>query len=289
MDWTSSFSKAINFIENNLLDDIGVNDIAKEVNISPFYFQKGFQTFLGYSISEYIRFRRLYLAAVEIRDQNASITDTAFKYGYETVESFTKAFSRFHGCNPSVVRKTKSAIKVFLPLKIKISIIGGNDMDVKIEKQDSFKIIGFSKRIKMDHGFEECPKLWDEIMSKYFTKLNDGSEISQAIMENCIGEYAVCIDNPEQQSFVYVVGGLFRGTTVPEGMEVYDIPACQWAKFPCFGPMPDAIQNTTTKIMKEWLPNSQYTCDGSIYIEWYSKGENKDSSDYESAVWIPVN
>ena len=129
MEWLSCLKNAVNFIEENLENDIDVVAVAKTVFVSPFYLQKGFRIVTGYSIGEYIRYRRLYKAALDIADSGEKIIDVALRYGYDTPEGFTKAFSRFHGNTPAAIRKNRALIKPFLPLNIKIEITGGNKMD----------------------------------------------------------------------------------------------------------------------------------------------------------------
>ena len=107
MEWIQSISEAINYIEENLTEELSVEQIAKEVHISPFYFQKGFSMLCGYTVSEYIRLRRLALAGSELISTDRKIIDIALKYGYDSPDSFTKAFTRFHGVTPTTVRKTE--------------------------------------------------------------------------------------------------------------------------------------------------------------------------------------
>ena len=121
MEWLTCVRTAIDYIEKHLTDDISVQDVADQVYFSPFFLQKGFSLLTGYGIGEYIRNRRLYLAAVDLRETDDKVIDIAFRYGYETPESFTKAFSRFHGRAPSQVRGG-AAINTFLPLTIKLSV-----------------------------------------------------------------------------------------------------------------------------------------------------------------------
>ena len=128
MEWLTCIRKAIDYMEEHLEDNISAQDVAGQVFMSSFFFQKGFSLMTGYGLSEYIRNRRLYKAALDLQKTDEKIIDIAFRYCYETPESFTKAFSRFHGVSPSQVREG-APIKPFLPLKIEISIHGGNKMD----------------------------------------------------------------------------------------------------------------------------------------------------------------
>ncbi len=121
MEWTEAISEAVRYIESHLTEDITMYDVAEHVNISPFYFHKGFSILCGYTITEYIRNRRLALAGEELLTTGISVTDLAMKYGYDSPDSFTKAFSRFHGYPPLTVRKNKTMCKAFAPLQLTIS------------------------------------------------------------------------------------------------------------------------------------------------------------------------
>lgn len=294
MGWTESLQKAIRYMETHLLDDISVEDIAKEVYMSSFYFQKGFKIMTGYSPSEYIRNRRLYLAALDAISGDEKVIDMAYKYGYDTPESFTKAFHRFHGISPLQIRKQAERIRTFLPLKIKISIQGGNDMDYVVEKLEGFKVIGFEREFHFDSAYQEIPKFWDEFSGMCMKKPLSEQEkpvddIQQAICDCMIGEYGICIDDiGNEGKFRYLIAGTYKGGTVPDNMTLFTFPDMEWAKFNCTGSMPGALQSVNTKIFKEWLPNNpDFEIAMGASIEWYSQGDIC-AQDYESAIWIPV-
>ena len=219
--------------------------------------------------------------------------EIAFRYGYETPESFTKAFSRFHGATPSQVRGG-AAINTFLPLTIKLSIQGGNQMDYKITPMFPFKVIGFQKVFDNETAYTEIPKFWDEICEKFAYNVYAGNApanpYEQALVDNCIGEYGVCIDDIGGEKCRYLVAGKYTGGDVPEGMVVYEFPRSDWAVFNCIGPIPDALQSVNTRIFREWLPgNPEYELCGNASVEWYDcvNGEKTDP-DYHSAIWVPV-
>ena len=132
MKWIDDTQKAINYIESNLLENINADDVAGHIHSSTDYFQKSFNIATGLSISEYIRNRRLTLAGEEIKHSHAKIIDVSIKYGYESPESFTKAFTRFHGATPTTIRASDINPKHFYPLSIKIYIKGGFGMKRKI-------------------------------------------------------------------------------------------------------------------------------------------------------------
>lgn len=145
----------------------------------------------GMGISEYIRNRRLYLAACELQNTDDKVIEIALRYGYETQESFTKAFTCFHGATPSHVH-AGVAIKPFLPLMIKLSVQRGYQTDYKITPMFPFKLIGFQKVFDIETSYQEIPAYWDEICEKYAKNVCAGNapanSYEQALVDNCIGE-----------------------------------------------------------------------------------------------------
>lgn len=293
MEWLTCIRATVDYIEEHLNDDVSVQDVADAVYLSPFFLQKGFSLMTGYGIGEYIRSRRLYEAALDLRNTDEKIIDIALKYAYDTPESFTKAFTRFHGATPSQVR-AGGHIHGFLPLKINITIHGGDQMDFKIAQMFGLKLIGFEKEFTYEEAYAEIPKFWDEICEKYAYNVYAGNEPAnpqeKALMDNCIGEFGVCIDDIGDGKFRYLIAGKYCGGEVPDGMSVYEFPRGEWAIFDCVGPIPGALQSLNTKIFKEWLPgNPNYELSGNANVEWYDciNGEKTDA-DYHSAIWLPV-
>ena len=293
MEWLSAIRAAIDYMENHLTDNISAQDVAGQVFLSPFFLQRGFSLMTGYGIGEYLRNRRLYQAALDLQRTDEKVIDIALRYCYETPESFTKAFVRFHGATPTQVRDG-AKINVFLPLTIKLSIQGGHQMEYKITPMFPFKVIGFQKVFDNETAYDEIPKFWDEICEKYAASVYAGNApanpYEKALMDNCIGEYGVCIDDIGDGKFRYLVAGKYTGGDVPEGMIVYEFPRSDWAVFDCIGPIPEALQTVNTRIFREWLPgNLDYELCGNASVEWYDcvNGEKSDP-DYHSAIWVPV-
>ena len=281
MEWIESIREAISFIEDNITEDLSIEKIAGEAFISPFYFQKGFAMLCGYTVSEYVRQRRLTLAGTELVSSDEKIIDIAIKYGYESPDSFTKAFTRFHGVTPTAVRKDGAMIKSFAPLKIKFSLEGGYIMDYKIVEKDAFTVMGASKMFKYDTAFAEIPKFWDEHFD---------SGKGKAVC----GMYGVCIEEAGKGEFEYLIADNYMPwNDIPTGFVTRVIPKNTWAVFSCKGPLPGSLQGTNKKIFSEWLPNSkEYEIAAGYNIELYSnpcdypKG-NQDEN-YSSEIWIPV-
>ena len=292
MEWLTSIRAAIDYMEANLLTISHADEVARAVYMSPFYLQKGFQIMTGCSVSEYIRNRRLYLAALDLRSRRDKVIDIALKYGYDTPESFARAFTRFHGHTPSQIREGERGIRVFLPLKISIEIKGGSSMDYVVEAMGPLRFIGFARRMDAENSYEKIPEFWEEIGATHIAPLMNGkqpeTDVEKAVCRHKVGMYGLCADHIGAGGFMYLIAGEYTGGDVPEGMAVCELPAMEWAKFRCKGPLPGALQAVNTRIFSEWLPgNAEYELAHEANIEWYAPGDPQDAG-YESAIWVPV-
>lgn len=282
MSWVDIIISVIQYIESHIYDDITVKNIGREFGVSPMYLQKCFYLLTGYSLSEYIRNRKLTLAGSELISSNIKIIDLAFKYGYESTDSFTKAFTRFHGTTPSKVRKDNKVIRSFAPLKIEFIMKGGYLMDYKIEKKKSFKVIGTSKTFSYDAPFQEVPQFWNEhYMSgnnkyvKGIYGINNDKDMSGNEFE-----YIICDDYDLNKK-------------LPEQFKVFEIPEHTWAIFPCVGAVADKLPEVNKKIFNEWLLNCKdYEIAEGYFIEKYSDPSNYENGisdkNYYCEAWIPI-
>ena len=246
MEWLASIRTAIDFMEAHLEDDISAQDVADRVYLSPFFLQKGFSLMTGCGIGEYIRNRRMYQVALDLKETEDKDIDIALRYGYETPESFAKAFSCFHGVTPSQARDG-AAVRAFLPLTIELSVQGGGQMNYRIAPMFPFRLIGFQRVFDSETAYAEIPRFWNEICEKYAAIVYAGNApanpYEQALVDNCIGEYGVCIDDIGGGRFRYLIAGKYTGGAIPEGMVVCEFPRHEWAVFDCIGPRV-CFQNT---------------------------------------------
>lgn len=281
MDWIKIIENALRYIEENLSGELTVGMIAEKVNISPFYFQKGFSMLCGYSVGEYIRMRRLSVAGSELVTSDNKVIDLALKYGYDSPDSFTKAFTRFHGSTPTDVRRKGALLKSFAPLHIKIILDGGNTMEYRVEEKPEFRVMGVSKIFSYETANADIPQYWDEIHV-------------QAAVKPVEGMYGICFDEEMGGNrFRYMIADdLEEGEAEEKNLETYEVPRHTWAIFPCRGAMPLSIQEVNQRIFSEWLPAGNYEIAEGYNIEYYSdSAEFKDGTqdpDYYAEVWIPV-
>lgn len=289
MDWISGIQRAIDYTEEHLTEDIDMEEAAKAAASSLFHFQRIFSMLTGFTLGDYIRMRRLSLAAQELCKSRSRIIDTALKYGYDSPESFTRAFTRFHGITPSEVKKGANA-KSFSRLSVKLILSGGNLMDYRIERKDSFKLI--CKRKHVNKPQDETATA--DISSFWAQCTQDGTVeklTKYADFENLHGILGICFtDKLENQGFPYGIGAQYNGKVpVEEGFEIVEVPALTYAVFKCRGKMPDAFKETYKKIVTEFFPQSSvYEYASKLELEVYPSADVQNP-DYSCEIWIAVN
>ena len=267
--------EGIKYIEEHLTEELDIAEVAKQAYVSSFYFQKIFHVLCGFTVSEYIRNRRLTLAAQELASTDALVIDVAMKYGYDSPDSFARAFTRFHGITPSAARGKGMVLNSVAPLKIKISLEGGTMLEYKVVKKEQFTVMGRGRKFNSDTSYEEIPKFWQEHME------SDDKEIVH-------GMFGICLD-VDGKEFEYLIADNYRPwKEVPEGYVTRVIPAGTWVVFPCRGALPKALQDVNTKIWSEWLPSCKaYKMSGNYNIEMYTPPCENPQDQY-SEIWVPV-
>lgn len=276
MEWITAINTALHYIEDNLDGELDIASTAKKTGFSQFYLQRMFSMMTDMTISEYIRCRRLSMAGQELAAGNAKVIDVAFKYGYETPESFQKAFRRFHGITPSATKNSRVHLRYLNPLQLKIELTGGTIMDYCVENIGELIFIGKEKRFRYDSAFTQIPVFWDE----YY---------KQGLGEVSPGYLGICLDEENSNEFSYFIARFCeQDEQPPEGFVKKSIPAYTWAKFRATGKIPEAIQSVNRRIYTEWLPNNQdYEIAAGMNIEMYTEGD-MDSDDYVSEIWLPI-
>jgi AraC family transcriptional regulator len=271
--WTEGLQNAIRYMEKNLTEDIQVKDIAEKAYVSEFHFQRIFSVLCGFSVAEYIRNRRLTLAARELTGSDAKVIDVAIKYGYDSPDSFTRAFTRFHGITPSAAKEKGALLRDFAPLRIILSLEGGTMMDYRIEEKAAFTVMGRKRSFSNETSYQEIPKFWEEHMK-------DGSN------EIVCGMFGLCIDSNGSNFDYLIADNYLPWKDVPDGYETRTLPAGTWAVFPC---KMKNLQDTNTKMWKEWLPNCKdYRLGGNYNIEMYAPPCEEDFAESYCELWLPI-
>ncbi len=270
--WIEGFQESIDFIERNLTDELDIEVIAAKAALSPFYYQRIFGALCGVTVGEYIRARRMTLAAQELSRKDMKVIDAAVKYGYDSPDSFTKAFQKFHGITPSQARESGASLRSFAPLHIKITMEGGTMLDYRIVEKAPFTIVGVKRPFNSETSYQEIPKFWDEWLA-------------QGEDRSIKGTFGVCLDMRGKNFDYWIADLYFPWEDIPEGCETRVIPGSYWAQFPC---KMSNLQDVNTKIWSEWLPALQgYKLMGEYDIEVYLPPE-EGSEEMSVYIWVPL-
>ena len=279
------FNKVMEYIENNLTEVIEVEKIAQIVGASDYHFRKMFSYISGMSLSEYIKNRRLANANIDLI-KGEKVTDVAFKYGYQSVDGFSRAFKGWTGVLPSEVIKTK-AQKSFPKLSFYLNIRGGVSMDFRIEEKKAFNIIGVSKRVPIQ--FEGV----NNVILEFAKSI---TEQQRAEMHEFKDTYPHRVVNAsydfddeildEKGELAHMIGFVSEKHNKFEDLCEINVPALTWAIFPNEGPFPMTLQNTWAQIYSEWLPSSGYELVKAPGISFTEHDKGADSK--YSEIWIAV-
>ncbi|MDE6844489.1 MAG: AraC family transcriptional regulator [Lachnospiraceae bacterium] len=292
--------QAVCYMEEHIYEDIGYEEVARSVHMSSYNFHRTFSFIAGMTPNEYIRNRRLTLAAQELQTTEISVIDAAYKYGYESPESFSKAFSRFHGSTPKQAKQKGAKLHLFNPLVIKIKMEGGSIMDYRMEHRDSQKFIAlvraFSNETSMDDNDQSIPDFWTECDKKNLIepmkqlraagKKDLYGLCSPIIKDETHFNYGIGVAVDEDTDMAGVEKLMSSGNpTAGTGYSLWETEPADYAVFKCFGPDGDCLGETWDKFFKEFITQTGYMqTDDTDFEIYFEKGE----SGLFCELWVPV-
>jgi AraC family transcriptional regulator len=280
-------NNALDYIENNLDKDIDLTEIAKIACQSVSNFQRMFSIIADIPLSEYIRRRRLTLAAFDLQNTNKKIIDIALKYDYDSPEAFTRAFNIIHGVAPSAARAKGIRLKAYPRISFLLTVKGVIAMDYRIEKRDAFSVYGLEDVYNFDNiqnkDGRSIPQVWQDICENgEFEKLAKSTSEnwhSEGSFSNDVGvvfayDSYKCTSNT---TFPYLIGCFRTTASNTSGYTIVDVPASTWAIFPTFY-VPGKLDLTTLKkrIFTEWIQTSKYKILDGGNFEMYCKNNNEE-------------
>lgn len=283
MCYINSIKKALNYIENNLQEDIDLSAIAKEAGYSLYHFHRIFKGIVGDSMKDYVRKRRFTEAAKELVYTNKSIVEIAVKYGYESREGFSRAFEKVYGRNPSEVRRDnllyfiREPINVdYMMFQLKLTTEGLTPLYRNLLER---YVVGKKWKVKADgSNLQDIPLLWQ--------KWNNEKESEKIINRKCADEImGICIFS-QGDAFDYMIGHEVNTMEyVPEDMVIYRLEPSLYAVFRVIGPITESVQKTWDYIYSVWLSESKYRHRNMDDIEYYYYNEDELVAD----LYIPIS
>lgn len=293
MNWFELLQQAIDYMEDHLLDDINYEDVAKSVQMSSYNFHRTFSLMAGMTANVYLRNRRLSLAGQELQITDHKIIDLCYKYGYETPESFAKAFTRFHGVSPKSAKLSGTPLILFNPLLIKLSLEGGKAMDYRIETTAKQRFMASVRPFKNDtindENNQEIANFWSDLQA------NQGLAPLENLRPHGKKDfYGLCSPTvATETTFDYGIGVLLDDETLPfneaqllkAGFQLWEVAPTTYVVLNCYGDNGDCIGEMWEKFLKEFSPQTGYTqTDETDYELYFEKSE----PGLFCELWIPV-
>lgn len=272
-----AFNETIDYIESVLEDEIDEKRVAALSGYSYAMFSRLFSILTEMTLTEYIRSRRLSLAALTLRDSELKVIDIAMRYGYESADAFTNAFKNFHGYTPSDIRKGKP-FKIMSRLQLRLSVSGGRKMNAKVERKAAFTVAGIDRK---NITAELCPSVWGELYDKYsheqLAALGQGQSVGMT--------YDTC--GPELINYVagYMIDDLAKAQEM--GLDLLEIDEAEYAIIELKGSVPECIHEGWKYALEVFLPEHGYKHTGAPEFEYYYE-RDMESADYQMELWIPI-
>lgn len=287
MDLLKHMNEALKYIENNLTDEIDFQEVARIALCSEYHFKRMFSFLSGMTLAEYIRYRRLTLAAFELKECNVKVIDLAMKYGYSSPDSFTRAFQQMHGITPSEARHSVQSLKAYPPMTFHLSIKGGNEMNYRIIEKEAFRIVGLKKRVPIIfNGVNpEIASMWKSLSSDSINQLKNLSNVEPIGLLSASTNFSEGRMEEKGELDHYI--GVATTMECPQNLTQLEVKASTWAVFEAVGPFPDALQNVWGRIYSEWFPTSHYEQVEGPEILW-NKDKDVNSPAFFSEIWIPI-
>jgi len=280
-------NEAMNYIEENLTNEIDFKEVARRAFCSEYHFKRMFSFLAGIPLSEYIRRRRLTLAAFELKDHQVKVIDIAMKYGYNSPDSFARAFQSLHGITPSEARNHGHLLKAYPRMTFQLTIKGGSEMNYRIEEKGAFRIVGMKKRVPIifEGVHPEIASMWKSLDGETIDQLKKLSNVEPMGMISASTNFSEGRMEEKGELDHYI--GVATTKECPDHFAQLEVPASTWAVFQAIGPFPETMQEVWGRIYFEWFPSSNYEPIEGPEILW---NENADvtSPTFKSEIWIPV-
>ena len=281
MDWITRFTRAMDYIEDNLDGEIDWEQAGREALCSGHLFARMFAMMTNIPLSEYIRRRRLTRAAFDLQANGDKVLDVALRYGYASPTAFQRAFTQFHDVTPSQARKQGIKLQAYPRMAFHLKIEGGITLQYRIEQKPAFRVVGYKETVSMVDGenFRRIPKIWEEFPAQKYHALETRMNPAQP------GMFGVIDMGEKPDELVYWIAVNSDSADLEDWMSAMEVPVVSYAVFET---SMKELQDITRRIFAEWLPNSGYEHAPAAEFEFYPPGDMESDENYKAEIWVPV-
>lgn len=283
----ADLNRLVDHVETHLADRPDVADLAARVGTTEYHLRRMFSSLVGMSLSEYVRRRRMTVAAAELLG-GARLLDVATASGYGSTEAFGRAFHAVHGVTPAEARRSGGPFTAQPKIRFRLTIEGNTTMNTRLLERPAFALVGRATRVPLIHDGVN-PRIQEFIAAlppaEHARLKAFGDTEPAGLLQVTDG---VDPDDVEGTELTYLHGvAVGAQTPRPEGLDVIEVPAGWWAVFRAAGPYPQMLQQTWAATATEWFPSNPWRLrPGPSIVAVLDRAD--DFSTATTELWLPV-
>ncbi|MET0734163.1 MAG: AraC family transcriptional regulator [Microbacterium sp.] len=283
----ADLNRLVDVVEAHLSDEIDTAALAKSIGTTEYHLRRMFSSLAGMPLSDYIRRRRMTVAATDLVAGDRLI-DVAVRYGYGSTEAFGRAFRMVHGVSPADVRRDGGPLRAQPALRFRLTVEGNITMDTRIIERPAFRLVGHAARVPLIHEGAN-PHIQAHIAALPMSEHARVKELGDTEPSGLLQVSAdIDPDYTEGSELTYLHGvAVDETTSAPPDLDVIEVPAGAWAVFRASGPYPAALQSTWAATAAEWFPSNPWRLrPGPSIVAVLDRAD--DFSTATTELWIPI-
>lgn len=284
----SALNRLVVLVEEHLGEELDVVELARALGTTEYHLRRMFSSLAGMPLSEYVRRRRMTVAAADVVQGQDDLLSIAVRHGYSSTEAFGRAFRAVHGTGTSEVRRTGGPLRTQPQLRFRLTVEGTIPMDTRILDRPAFRLVGHAARVPLIHQGVN-PHIQQHITAlppeahQRLKALSDTEPAGLLQVSDDLDPDAV-----EGSELTYLHGvAVSRDTPVPDDLDAIEVPAGRWAVFRTAGPHPQTLQNTWAATATEWFPSNPWRLRPGPSIVTILERDN-DFSTATCELWLPI-
>ncbi|MEV4628198.1 AraC family transcriptional regulator [Micromonospora sp. NPDC049523] len=284
----SILNRLVDLVEESLTGDFNVKNVARTLGTTEYHLRRMFSSLAGMPLSEYVRRRRMTVAAADVVRGEQDLLKIAIRHGYGSAEAFGRAFRAVHGAGPGDVRRDGGPLRTQPHLRFRLTVEGSDRMDTHIVDHPGFRLVGHAARVPLIHQGV------NPHIQQHIAALPTGEHLRLKALGNTepSGLLAVSddldLDRAEGSKLTYLHGvAVSPDTSVPDGLDIIEVPAGRWLIFRIAGPHPQTLQKTWATAATEWFPSNPWRLRPGPEIVAALRSTD-DFSTATCELWLPV-
>ncbi|MET7388144.1 AraC family transcriptional regulator [Streptomyces sp. NPDC005385] len=284
----SALNRLVGLVEEHLAEDLDVRGLARGLGTTEYHLRRMFSSLAGMPLSEYVRRRRMTVAAADVVRGEDDLLSIAVRHGYGSTEAFGRAFRAVHGAGLSDVRRDGGPLRTQPKLRFHLTVEGSIPMDTRLVDRPAFRLVGHAARVPLIHQGVN-PHIQQHIAAlpqEAHARLKALGDAEPAGLLQVSDD--VDPDATEGTELTYLHGvAVSRDTAVPDDLDAIEVPAGKWAVFSTAGPFPQALQTTWAATATEWFPSNPWRLrPGPSIVVLLDRAADFDAATCE--LWLPV-